>query len=192
MKKQIIRLTENDLHTIIRDTVKSFLRENMEDERHVLKLHKEEPMDDDLPPLDEPPMGAPEPPAPPMGNEPPMGGDEPPMGNPDDDMPPMDDEPPMGDDNGGGNTQEIDDIFNSLGIEDQSAVLKYAKSMSDNGGNDNAPDDGMPMENHKYNLDRIIEDVLGREVRGKDRELKRPIKKTSYNDNLKNPFITHR
>ena len=210
MKKQIVRLTETDLHNIIRASVRRALRENLEDERHVLKIKNQEPpmgdmgmVEPPMPPMDdnmpsEPPMDEP------MNNEPPMGNDatdEPPMG---DSEPPMDDEPPMGGE-GGGNTQEIDDIFNQLDIEDQSAVLKYARSMTNgNGGGDmgndeppmgnEPPSNGMPMESRRYkHLDRIIEDVLGREVRGKDRETKRNSKYvTNNNVDGVSPFVSKR
>lgn len=207
MKKQIIRITENDLHWIINDAVQHMLmRENFEDEKHVFKLkqHDEEPPMgmNDMPPMDaQPPMD--EPPMPPQSsNEPPM--DNSPMN--DANAPQMgENEPPMGNDDEGGDdiggnsngNQEIDDIFDGLSTEDQAAVIKYARSMTDNnGGSNNEPPIGndMPMENKYYShIDRIVEDILSREVRGKDRELKRPNKDLPYDEEENNnPFISKR
>lgn len=129
----------------------------------------DEPMNDmgDNAPMDgEEPMG--DDPMNDMGDNSPMGGDDPmnDMG----DNAPMDGEEPMGDepmDNMGGNP-EIDNVFNQLDTEKQSAVLKYAKSMvndtaSSNMGSepmDNA--NSMPSmgESKKYNLDEIIDSVI--------------------------------
>lgn len=200
MKRHIIRLTESDLHNIIKTAVNS-LMENSFDERHVLKLKDDSndlgdlpPMGEDMPPIDEPPMNEPPMNEPPL-NEPPMDDNDPsavpPMNDEEsnDDMPPMD-EPNDAD---GGNTQEIDDIFNQLGIEDQSAVLKYAKSMSDNNGDANNPQE-MPMEAIKYaNLDAIIKEIMDLDTRGKDRTVKRNSKDVT-NDKIDNtnPFISRR
>ena len=51
----------------------------------------------------------------------------------------------------------------------------------------------MPRESKKYvNIDRIVEDILSREVRGKDRELKRPCKDLSSDVKNNRPFISNR
>lgn len=136
-----------------------------------------------------PPMGSGDMDNDPMGSEDPMGGGQDPMGDPNggddpmgDDMgnePPMDDEP--NDDN-----DELDDVMDSLSVENQAAVLKYAKSMVDDGGDDEQGGE-MPMEGFrsmKRIIDETINDVLDG-YEGTDRPQKKVPK--SYR-NLKSPF----
>lgn len=179
MKKQLIRLTENDLHRIIENTVGDILNE-----RHVMRLPNQTPPPSDMPPMggEQPPMDAPNP----MGGEPPMGDDMPPMGG---DMPPMSD----GDGSNGVN-QELLDVISQLGLEDQNAVLKYAKSMTDNEDNQGMQNGGgqTPMENRDRSNAIVSEIIQGffdnkkEKVRDTNKEI------TNNKINGKNPFITNR
>ena len=123
-----------------------------------------------------PPMGSGD-----MGNDP-MGdpnGEGETMGDDIGNEPPMDDEP--NDDN-----DELDDVIDSLSVEDKAAVLKYAKSMADDGGDDEQGGE-MPMEGFrsmKRIIDETINDVLDG-YEGTDRPQKKVAK--SYR-NLKSPF----
>lgn len=103
-------------------------------------------------------------PMPPMGDE---MGSEPngEIGGEDENMPPMeDDNEPIGNDetdSADGNS-EIDGIMDGLSTEDQAAVVKYAKSLSDDNDepqNDmGSADNGMPMESRLYH--RVIREAL--------------------------------
>lgn len=145
--------------------------------------------------MDMPPMGDEMAQAP--NNMPPM--DEPQGG---DDMPPMD-EPQGGDDMNGGNsdTQEIDDIFNQMSIEDKNAVIKYAKSMLDNGDDENEMQDqgenmGMPMESRRYlskRVNEICNGVFDKRVNKKEREEKTLIgNRDNPTFKRRNPFVLNR
>ena len=137
-----------------------------------------------------------QPPMPPAGGGDMMG--QPPMDgmSMDDGMggqPPMDDmggEPPM--DGGNNADNEIMDIISNLSIEDQAAVKKYAKSLSDdNGGNDNQANGGseqepqMPMESSRYRGQIIGEKLV-------DKDHKRPSEraetKSPYARKPRNPW----
>lgn len=135
----------------------------------------------------------------------------PPMDDPNG-MPPMDDEdpnamPPMDDPNAapptdeqpdnGGDTQEIDDIFNQLSIEDKNALVKYGKSMmgkhsdDDQGDDANQPMGDMPeppMQESKKNLDALIDEALD-DILGTSNVKKRvENKRNDEYDN--NPFVS--
>lgn len=75
-----------------------------------------------------------------------MGGEDPNAMGPED----MPEEPQQGND-------ELSNVVNNLSLEDQAAVLKYAKSMQkdDEGGND----DMMP-EGRQIHYDKIINEVI--------------------------------
>ena len=134
-----------------------------------------------------PPMGSGDMGDDPMGDDP-MGGGEDPMGDPNGNDPMGDDmgnEPPMDDEQGGGN-DELDDVVSKLSTEDQAAVLKYAKSMADEEGDDEQGGE-MPMEGFrsmKRIIDETINDVLDG-YEGTDRPQKKVAK--GYR-NLNNPF----
>jgi len=107
-----------------------------------------------------PPMGSD------MGMQDPMGGQEDPMagGMPQD---PMGDQSDPMQDPMGGDDQELNDVINSLSMEDKAAVLKYAKSMADESNGGGMPQDpmggGMPTESVKSFrkiIDETINDVL--------------------------------
>lgn len=163
------------MHMIILESyIKSVVQESLNillNERHVLKIpHQESPMDGGIPPMDNnmPPMDE----QPPMDDNMPPMDEQPPM---DDNMPPMDEEPPMdGDeDNAGGDTQEIDDLFNKMDIEDKNAVIKYAKSMVDDDSNDEQEE--MPMESMGYlgkRIDEICGEVLSKRIDKEERRKK--------------------
>jgi hypothetical protein len=95
----------------------------------VLKVPKQDSSDMPLGGIEDDPM---------MGND--MAGDSEPMGDdgipPDNEgMPPSandENEPPMGDGADNSDQQELDDIFNSASLEVKNAILKYAKSQTDN------------------------------------------------------------
>lgn len=86
--------------------------------------------------------------------------------------------------NNNGGDNEINDVFNQLDIEKQSAVLKYAKSMVNNADtpSNDAP---KPMgESTQYNLDEIIDSVMKDERKRGNRDI--------TNDKIKqsNPFVS--
>jgi hypothetical protein len=143
-------------------------------------------------------------PAPPMGSEPPMGD------------PMMDDDPNMGgemEDQGmemGGNQEddELMGIINNLSVEDKAAVLKYAKSMSDDNeggegaempmGADMGGDPGMAapgqnqMPESRGLFGKIIDETINSIKGKKDTGMKRPEKGLSkkYRDKKDNPFVS--
>ena len=111
-----------------------------------------------------------------MGEEP-MGGEEPTdMGG----------DQPMG----SGDDDELMSVINNLSMEDKAAVLKYAKSMEDNGGEEIPQDNGgmMPMESRKSIrniIDETINDVLNDNGEGTERPKKELPKEYR---GMKNPF----
>jgi hypothetical protein len=135
----------------------------------------------------------------PMGNEmPPMNGNgmdsEPPIGSegPDDmgsDMPPMDDkgsdEAPVE-----GNS-EIDDIFSKLNTEDQASVIKYAKSMvKDNGEQDTPPAPDMQAESVKK-IKKLVTEIVNNILGSDDEESQRPDNQVRNKRARNNsPFVT--
>lgn len=184
MKKQLIRLTESDLHMIIENTISDILNE-----RHVIKIPKQEaPMGDAIPPMEDDSMGG----DPSMEDPNDMGSEMPPMDGQED----MGEEmPPMSNGNMGGEpNQELMDTIGQLGMEDQNAVLKYAKSMIDDGdGQDTMTNDNqMPMEStERFNsiISEIIQDFFDdnkKEVRDTNKKI------TNNKINKRNPFISNR
>ena len=151
-----------------------------------------------------PPMGGPDP----MMGDPTAGGGMPPMG---DEGSPVDNEPPMGDgteqngDSQGDSSdqQELDDIFNNASIENKNAILKYARSQTQNdeGGQNQGQNDGgmppMPNESRDYKKDLVNEIVNGIIGDMNDREgndgIKRNEKKiTNKRIKRNNPFVSGR
>ena len=129
-----------------------------------------------------PPMGADD-----MGMEDPMAGADPnAMGGEDSNM--MGNDQPMGN----GEDDELMNVIDGLSVEDKAAVLKYAKSMTDDSEGAEMPQDGgmgeMPMESRKSLksiIDETINDVLDGEKKGTKRDEKELPKE--YNG-LKSPF----
>lgn len=142
-------------------------------------------------------------PAPPMGSGPPM-------------EDPMMDEPDMGgemEDPGmemGGNQDddELMNVISGLSVEDKAAVLKYAKSMSDDGEGDeggempmdadmggdqgmNAPDQNQ-MPESKGLFGKIIDETINSIKGKKDTGMKRPEKGLSkkYWNKKDNPYVS--
>lgn len=117
------------------------------------------------------PMGGEDPNA--MGGEPPMGGPED-MGGQDPSM-------------GGGDDDELMNIVNGMSTEDKAAVIKYAKSIADEGSPEMPQDGGMPMEsfrNYKGIIDEVINDVVDNQD-----GTKRPSKKLPKEyKGMKSPF----
>lgn len=124
-----------------------------------------------------------------MGGDMPQGPDD--MGvDPNDDM---GDNMPQGPDEmeGGEDKNELMGIFDNLSVEDKAAVIKYAKSMSNDEGEDEAPSMGneMPMESrrkYKRIIDETINDVLD-DYEG----TKRPQKKLPNCRRRMTPFTPH-
>lgn len=124
---------------------------------------------------------------------PPMGSDD--MGMKDPMAEPMGGEEPndMGNDQlmDNGDDDELMNVFNNLSMEDKAAVIKYAKSMEDNGSSEEMPqDDGgmMPMESRKSMrsiIDETINDVLNDKREGTERPKKDLPKEYR---GMKNPF----
>lgn len=122
-----------------------------------------------------------------MMPEPPM----PPMDDPNA-APPMDEQP-----DNGGDTQEIDDIFNQLSIEDKNALVKYGKSMMGKNSDDSQGDDANqpaeempapPMQESKKNLNALIDEALD-DILGTSNVKKRvENKRNDEYDN--NPFVS--
>lgn len=174
-------ITEQDIKNIVEEAI------NVLFERHVIKV----------PHNDAPPMEGDNVPPPPPMDEPPMEDD--PMG-----QEPLMDEPPMEDDgvsDNGGVNQEIIDAISKLSMEDQNAVLKYAKSMTDDSsnadGNMNAEppmdnsDEQMPMEGRRISKKRINE--LFQDLTTYDNERIRDTKKITNKKMVKgNPFLSGR
>lgn len=153
-------------------------------------------------------------PLPPMDDTPPIGGGAAPSGEPDD-LPPMDDDMPSddkdeagpkGDGTEDGNTsddqKELDDIFNSASLEDKNAILKYARSQTEQSDDDNADKDKddeapMPMESKSTNddlINEIVNNIIG------DMNNRKGIKGVSRGENKitnrrlrrNNPFVADR
>jgi len=158
---KIIRLTENDIMAMVKNSVDRILAE-----KHVLKLpnadKQEAPMDA---PMDD------------FGMDDPMQG----QGG----MPPMDDG--MGDgamdnaDGGGMGNDEISQIMDKLSTEQQSSVIKYAKSMID----DEEDADAQPNENQQDMP--MYENNIVFDKREEPRK-----KKEIGNPNKRSPFISNR
>ena len=134
------------------------------------------PMEDEIPPMDN------------------NGPDEAPMGGegPDDmgsDMPPMDDngldEAPEG-----GNS-EIDGIFSQLNTEDQASVIKYAKSMiKDNGEQDTPPAPDMQAESVKK-IKKLVTEIVNNILGSDDEDSQRPDNQVRNKRARNNsPFVT--
>lgn len=167
----MIEITNNDLQRIVTEAVR------MLTERHVIKAPTQEPP---MPPMDEEPM-----------QEPPQ---EPPM-------PPMDEEPiPQESEQGGGEVnQELIDVISQLGLEDQNAVLKYAKSMTDKDkpqGDESIPQEpqggDMPMESRKY-LKQRVDEIMGSICTDNTRiDNSKDVDKNAFSKRRHNPFVSNR
>lgn len=135
------------------------------------------PMEDEMPPMNSNGMDS----EPLIGSE---GPDD--MGS---DMPPMDNngsnEAPEG-----GNS-EIDDIFSQLNTEDQASVIKYAKSMiKDNGEQDTPPAPDMQAESVKKIkklVTEIVNNILGSDNEDSQRSDNQVRNKRARNNS---PFVT--
>lgn len=135
----------------------------------------------------------------PMGNDiPPMDGNgmdsEPPMGDEgpdsmDSDMPPMDDKGP--DEASVEGNSEIDDIFSKLNTEDQASVIKYAKSMvKDNGEQDTSPTPDMQAESVKK-IKKLVTEIVNNILGSDDEESQRPDNQVRNKRARNNsPFVT--
>lgn len=123
---------------------------------------------------DMPPMDAPMTPPSPMPNDPMMGGEEMPMDAPQDqDM--------------GGENDELMSVIDSLSTEDKAAVLKYAKSMSEDNepkGNESQEDDMPPIGESKV-METLRPSVNGNEDRKRENN-----KLPKRLNGKKNPFIS--
>lgn len=172
-------ITEQDIKNIVEEAI------NVLFEKHVIKV----------PHNDVPPMGGDDVPPPPPMDEPPMEDD--PMGQ----EPPMDEPPMEGNEDNGGVNQEIIDVISKLNMEDQNAVLKYAKSMADDSSNMDAnmdvtppmgDNDGqMPMEGRRISKKRINE--LFQDFTTDDGDRIRDTKKITNKKMKKgNPFLSGR
>lgn len=167
----MIEITNNDLQRIVTEAVR------MLTERHVIKAPTQEPP---MPPMDEEPT-----------QEPPQ---EPPMS-------PMDEEPiPQETEQGGGEVnQELIDIISQLGLEDQNAVLKYAKSMTDKNepqgeeAQEQEPKGGdMPMESRKY-LKQRVDEIMGSICTDNTRtDNSKDVDKKAFSKRRHNPFVVSR
>ena len=149
-------------------------------------LEGDNPMDG----LDEPPMD--DSPMPPMDNDIDSPQDDNFGMEPNDDSQMADDNEPM--DNGAADDKnsEIDDIMDNLSTEDQAAVVKYAKSLTDDSESDESHDDddmGMPMESKLYH--RVIKEALDDMLDTKN-SAPRGEKKmsTKARKSAKNPFVS--
>ena len=127
-------------------------------------------------------------PIPPMDAEP--NGMEDPMNGTDPNA--MGDTAPMGDDMGadqssmgGSDDDELMNIVNGMSTEKKAAVIKYAKSMSDDSEGE------MPMEskrNFKSIIDETINDVLDKKDGTKRPEKKMPRQYKAMKSPFKSPF----
>lgn len=141
----------------------------------------EPPMPMDNPPLDDP------------NDQPPMTDEDPNMDIPDE-QPPMTDEDPAPQE---GNP-ELNGIMDKLDTEKQAAVIKYAKSMVNDNGEDDKPkmtgdNPSMPMEGKQSlsNLiNEIINNVLEDETNEDDDRRDKKIKNKKVTQG--NPFISKR
>lgn len=110
-----------------------------------------------------------------MGTEEPMMGGEDPMAQGGEEL--GGEAPIEGDDaQQGGENQELIDTINSLSIEDQAAVLKYAKSMQDNG-------EGQEQLPTNESLDDLTKKKSDRSVKRDDESINKNVK------DRKNPFV---
>lgn len=137
----------------------------------------EMPMGDDIPPMDDNGMDS----EPPMGDE---GPDS--MGS---DMPPMDDKGP--DEASVEGNSEIDDIFSKLNTEDQASVIKYAKSMvKDNGEQDTSSASDMQAESVKK-IKKLVTEIVNNILGSDDKESQRPDNQVRNKRARNNsPFVT--
>lgn len=107
-------------------------------------------------------MGGPDP----MMGDPMAGGADPMAGAPG--MPPTNNDPTMGDGTDDGNTmqgssdqQELDDIFNNASIEDKNAILKYAKSQTENDSGNEGEQPQQPMQSEsKHYKDKLVNEII--------------------------------
>lgn len=136
----IIRLTENDIHNMVLNTVRHILSERKRPTKLDISDYTSQNSGmDSMPPMDD--MA--QPPMPPMDNsqQPPMDdpnamGDDPMAGG---EEPPMDENEPQP--NEGGDS-EINNIINQLDDSKKEAVKKYAQSMLNDNDNDGIDDNG--------------------------------------------------
>jgi len=131
-----------------------------------------------------PPMGADD-----MGMDNQMGGDPNAMGG----QEPMND--PMGGEDpnamGDSDDEELMNIVNGMSTEDKAAVIKYAKSMTDDSEDAMSQDDAMPMESKrsfKSIIDETINDVLDKKEGTKRLEKKMPRQYRGMKNPFKSPF----
>lgn len=190
MKTKIIRLTENDVHNIIRKSVFRILNE-----RHVLEIPK--PQGDEMPPMDMPPMVDSSMPTMDDPNQAPMQDN---MGE-DGNMPPMDDANNMA-----GNDPQMDEITNMLGQlspDDMKAARGYIESLlKDNDTNNDGINDSNqmlpPQDESMSQLDMNggqMQESFMKEINNGimgDRQGKRELKQVNPKVSMKNPFVSSR
>lgn len=135
------------------------------------------PMGDEIPPMDDNSMDS----------EPPMGSEGPDDMGPD--MPPMDDNGPEEASEGG--NSEIDDIFSQLNTEDQASVIKYAKSMiKDNGEQDTPSAPDMQAESVKK-IKKLVTEIVNNILGSDDEDSQRPDNQVRNKRAKSNsPFVT--
>ena len=102
----------------------------------------------------------------------------------------MGDDQMMGDDQGMGESPEDDElsnVINNLSIEDKAAVLKYAKSMSDDGASET-----VQMPESRGFFGRAISEAMNSIKGKKETGMKRPDKSLgkAYREKKDNPFIS--
>lgn len=155
-----------------------------------MEIPNSDPLGGDMDGMDDinnapmPPMGADD-----MGMDDPMVGEDPNAmgGEPN----PMDNEDPMG--GGNNDDDELMSIVDGMSAEDKAAVIKYAKSMTDDSQGAQDPNMGgeMPMESRrsfKSIIDEAINDVLDSKEGTKRPEKKMPKEYKSMNNPFKSPF----
>ena len=133
-----------------------------------------------------------------MENTPPpsqMGSDLPMQEPPMDGMPQEDDEgmgpqePPMESPQGGGDDDELMSVIDSLSMEDKAAVLKYAKSMADDGNN------GQGIEPQEGNIPESRQRLMKEKLSPSNRDDSEKVKRDSNELPKKyrkrnNPFVS--
>ena len=162
---KIIRLTENDILALVKQSLSRLMTE-----KHVLKLPNSNQDDEQF----DAPMNDTE-----MGANLQQQNDMPPM----DDMG-MEDGNMDGDTMGNENNDELSQIMSQLSIEQQSSVIKYAKSMIDDSADTSDTDN--TQQNAQGEMPMYENNIVF------DKREKTRKKKEIGNTNRKSPFISNR
>lgn len=102
-------------------------------------------------------------------------------------MPPMDGE---GEQPSGGLDGELADVMDSLGDKQKDAVLKYARSLSDEDLKNDNEGDMPPMQESKSIIDEVISEILKKDYDSDEPRFEKRLPK-KMRSRKNNPFISN-